>query len=92
MQIEFIENNEGKKKDKKSAQNTCWYLKLDSKLWETSINCENIEEFKENTETKLELTYYLPDEKKEGKFVRHQDFFDCCENKLILKTFQGCHK
>jgi hypothetical protein len=41
----------------------------------------------ETKDENLQLIYYLPNEKNE--FERKQDIFECCENKLILKTFNG---
>jgi hypothetical protein len=43
----------------------------------------------ENKKGELSLTYYIPDEKM--KFQKKQELFDCCENNLILKTFNGIH-
>lgn len=69
-----------------------WFLLIDSRKYEMTINVENIEEFSESKEQKLNLVYYLPDEKEADKFVRKSETFDCCENGLILKTFSGIYK
>jgi len=57
-----------------------------------TINVENVEEFSESKDQKLNLVYYLPDEKEQDKFVRKSETFECCENGLILKTFSGIYK
>lgn len=69
---------------------------IDSKSSEISINCENIEEISECEDERLKLVYYIPEEPtlfgvKDGtiRFTRKQDIIDCCENSLIIKTFNG---
>ena len=66
---------------------------IDSRQFEKTINCENIEEFIERDDGRLSLIYYIPEESKkdneEMKFVRKSETFECCENKLILKTYLG---
>ena len=84
MQFEFLQNAD--KKD------TDWFLLIDSRQYEISINIENVEEFSETKDKKLFLVYYLPDEKSPEKFIRKSDTFDCCENGLILKTFGSIYK
>ena len=53
------------------------------------MNCENIEGFSSGKDDKLQLVYFIPDPKDQSKFLRKQEQYDCCENRLILKTFTG---
>ena len=46
-----------------------WYLVIDSKKSEVTINCEYIEDISVNNEEQLVITYYLP----EGKRVYPTD-------------------
>jgi hypothetical protein len=69
---------------------------MDSRSIEISINCENIEEISECEDLRIRLVYYIPEEPsifgiKDGtiRFTRKQDIIDCCENHLIIKTFNG---
>jgi len=90
LQIEFEEQ-----RDSKKISN--WFLVIDSKKSEVSINCENIEGMDVNGEDQLVITYYLPEGKghkddAQGKFKRKEDIMECCENALILKTYYGIRK
>lgn len=74
-----------------------WYLVMDSKSKEVTINCENIEDISVNQEDQVVITYYLPEGKspkasEKEKFIRKQDLLECCENNLIIKTYQGIRK
>lgn len=74
-----------------------WYLVIDSKKQEVSINCENIESVDVNSEDQLVVSYFLPEGKAQknqglGKFIRKQAIMECCENTLILKTYTGIRK
>jgi len=90
--FEFIEE-----KEKKNI--FIWYLIIDSRAFANTINCQNIEEFIEKPDGKLSLTYYMWDGKgketadiSQHKFLRKNEIYDCCENKLMLKAFEGISK
>ena len=85
LQFEFVEDTTNGKRDNQLQ----WFLIIDSRQFENTINCENIEDFSENKDKKLTLSYYIPDEKSNSKFLRKQENYDCCENNNMLKTFQG---
>ena len=90
LQFEFVEDTEPTQKGKKFE----WFLIIDSRQTEKTINCENIEEFIEKDDGRLSLIYFIPEEAKneELKFKRQSETFECCENKLILKTYLGIQK
>ena len=53
----------------------------------------------EKQDGKLSLTYYIWDGKgketddiSKQKFLRKNEIYDCCENKLMLKAFEGITK
>lgn len=52
----------------------------------TEVNIENIEEFVEK-EDKLVITFFIPLTETSMDLVKKSDMFECCENKLIIKTF-----
>ena len=83
-----MEDSSRGKKDK----DLIWYLVIDSRSFENTINCENIEEFSESKDGYLNLTYYIPGLGNSSKFTRKQEQYDCCENKFLLKTFMGIRK
>jgi hypothetical protein len=41
---------------------------------------------KETNDGRLNLVYFVPEN---GGFVKKNDFFDCCENDIIIKTFES---
>jgi hypothetical protein len=72
-----------------------WFLIIDSRAFEIQVNCANIEEFTENKEQKLFLAYYLPGESTPGSnqtYTRKTEIYECCENELLLKTFESIKK
>jgi len=86
--FEFIQDQNAEKN--KNKKETNWYLIIDSKDQEVQINCENIEEFSEQKDGRLQLIYYLPDDG--NKMQRKEGKFECCENGLVLKTYIGINK
>lgn len=65
---------------------------IDSRQFKYTIDCEDIEDFSESKDGKLQLLYYLPDPKNTesppSKYLRKQETFDCCENQLLVKVFK----
>ena len=96
--LEFIEQKESREKSIAAGRKTRlirWFLVIDSRSSETSVNCENVESIEENDKKFLIIVYNLPEGKdKDGKvkMARKEDKFDCCENQLILKTFSTIRK
>lgn len=66
---------------------------LDSKQFEITINCENIETFSESNDAKLTLIYFVQQTDIFGKakkeMERRIEEYECAESALLLKTFQG---
>lgn len=71
--MEFQEQKDGKKKIN-------YFLVIDSKKQEISINCENIEEIDINEHDQLAITYYISTGKSDDKLLRKTDIMECCEN------------
>ena len=67
---------------------------IDSRNSETSINVENIQKLEEDPSKKLLIiAYQLPEIGIGGKkMVSKEDKFECVENKLILKTYEGIQR
>lgn len=96
--LEFVEQKESKERSQAAGRKTRlirWFLVIDSKNSETSVNCDNVVSMEENEKKLLVIQYKLAEGKdKDGKpnFVNKIDKFDCRENGLIMKTFQGIRK
>lgn len=67
-----------------------WFLIIESRTYVNTVNVSNIELLEETKEQRLNLVYYIADEKE--KFQRKQEIYDCCENKLMIKTYLGIFK
>ena len=80
--LQFVEQIE------KNSKNIHYFLIIDSKSIEITINCANIEQMCENQERLLKIIYYIP-EIGQNRLQRKQDLIDCCENQLIVKTYIG---
>ena len=63
--LEFVEQKESKEKSLAAGRKNRlmqYFLVIDSRSSETSVNCENVEDFVENKEKKLmTVIYHLPD-------------------------------
>lgn len=96
--LEFVEQKESREKSIAAGRKTRlirYFLVIDSRSSETSVNCENIESIEENDKKMMVIIYNLPDGKdKDGKvkMARKEDKFDCCENQLFMKTFKTIQK
>jgi hypothetical protein len=66
-----------------------WFLVIESRSYVNTINVSNIEQFEEAKDERLNIVYYTADAKLEDKFVKKIEIYDCCQNELILKTFNG---
>ena len=65
---------------------------IDSKSKEVSINCEHIENFFEDEETKsLKLVYYIQVKNILGnikkQMEKREEYYECAEDVLMLKTY-----
>lgn len=66
-----------------------WFLVIESRSYVNTINVSNIEVFEESKDERLNLVYYVADPKLEDKFLKRIEIYDCCENGLVLKTYNG---
>ena len=71
-----------------------YYLFVDSKSEELSINCENIDSFTKDEKTgRLVIVYFVAQTDFLGRRLetmeRRVDTYDCGEADLLLKTFAG---
>ena len=70
---------------------------IDSKKEKITIGFSNIDQLTENQSSgNLQLVYYMPVQQesfmhiqKKGELAREKAEFECCENALLLKTYQG---
>ena len=70
---------------------------IDSKKEKVQINCTNIDQLNEDQNSgNLKLVYFMPVQEesfmhiqKKGELQRIKTEFECCENALLLKTYQG---
>ena len=70
-----------------------YFLLIDSRQQEISINCENIENFSEGDDGKLNLTYMVPQTDFFGRvkteMERRIEEYECAESVLLINTFNG---
>ena len=69
---------------------------VDSKKETIKINCSQIDQLTENNNGNLALVYFMPVQQesflhiqKLGELQKIKAEFECCENDLLLKTFNG---
>lgn len=97
--LEFVEQKESKEKSLAQGSKSRiirYFLVIDSKNSQTSVSIDNVEEITEHPEKKtLNIVYNLADgTNKDGtkKFTRKSESFECCENFVIIKTFNSIRK
>ena len=71
-----------------------YYLFIDNKKQELSINCENIDSFTIDDKTKrITLEYNVPETdllgRRKGTMEKKIDYFECAEGDTLITTFTG---
>lgn len=71
-----------------------YYLFVDTKSEETSINCENIDSFVRDEKTqRLTIVYWVAKKdffgKPQKELEQKIEIYECAEGELMLKTFNG---
>ena len=62
-----------------------FYLIIDSKAYEISVEFESIENISETKDGKLNLQYYVPGDN--GNMMKRNEMYDCFEHEEFVKVY-----
>lgn len=72
---------------------TQYFLVIENRNQEISINCTNVENFTTNQDGTLTLIYHIPMKdvfgRTKNEMERRIEEYDCAESQQLLKTYQG---